>query len=273
MDRRSPPWVDISAETPAPSCFCPVEPHRPFLLAADVDGTLLGDDEGEPLLREFVRGHSNAFRLAVVTGRTLSSVNRLTAQGRLPRPDYVASSVGAELVACNDPTNALGREYAARAIEEWDLELIYALGEGAGIRRQEFPDGQPRLRAGFHWDGAIETLEAFRRRLASQPRCRVLPSARRYIDVLPFGVGKGAVVQFLQRRLGLAPERVVVAGDSGNDRDMFESGFNGVVPANALPELREAACRPWHYHSRLPAARGVIDGLCHFGFVRVAQRS
>jgi hypothetical protein len=48
---------------------------------------------------------------------------------------------------------------------------------------------------------------------------------------------------------------------------MFETGFKGILPANALNELKSAAHRPWHYRSPFPAARGVLDGLCHFGFL------
>jgi hydroxymethylpyrimidine pyrophosphatase-like HAD family hydrolase len=85
--------------------------------------------------------------------------------------------------------------------------------------------------------------------------------------VFPLEIGKGEVVHFLQRELTLEPARVVVAGDTGNDRTMFETGFQGIVPVNALAELKHAACQSWHYHSSLPAARGVLAGLVHFGFV------
>jgi sucrose-phosphate synthase len=64
----------------------------------------------------------------------------------------------------------------------------------------------------------------------------------------------------------LPPGQVVVAGGSGNDRQMFETGYQGIVPANALAELKALACDPWHYHSPHPAATGVLDGLRHFGF-------
>ena len=86
--------------------------------------------------------------------------------------------------------------------------------------------------------------------------------------MLPAPLGKGKVVQFLQQELDLDPARVVVAGDAGNDLEMFETGFQGILPVNALEELRSAACQPWHYHSPLLAGRGVIDGLLHFGFIR-----
>ena len=42
--------------------------------------------------------------------------------------------------------------------------------------------------------------------------------------------------------------------------------YKGIVPVNALNELKALARQPWHYHSPLPAGRGVLDGLRHFGF-------
>jgi hydroxymethylpyrimidine pyrophosphatase-like HAD family hydrolase len=95
----------------------------------------------------------------------------------------------------------------------------------------------------------------------------IIASYGEYIDVLPNPMGKGKAVEFLQRELGIKSERVVVAGDSGNDREMFETGFKGIVPANALDELKAVARHPWHYQSPLPAGLGVLDGLCHFGFI------
>jgi sucrose-phosphate synthase len=178
----------------------------------------------------------------------------------------VCGAVGTELFACDDPENVIGKKYAA-LVSRWDLGAIYALGEGQGIERQEFPGGQPRFQAGFYWDARPETLAAFRQRLAQRDECRIVVSYNKYIDVLPAPLGKGNAARFLQRELGLDPARVVVAGDSGNDSEMFETGFKGIVPSNAQEELKVVACRSWHYHSPLPAARGVLDGLRHFGFV------
>jgi hydroxymethylpyrimidine pyrophosphatase-like HAD family hydrolase len=83
--------------------------------------------------------------------------------------------------------------------------------------------------------------------------------------VFPEVFGKGELTRFLQRRLGVNRKRTVVAGDSGNEREMFETGFPGIIPANALDELKRTADKPWHYHSPWPSARGVVDGLRHFG--------
>ncbi|MBN1313014.1 MAG: HAD hydrolase family protein [Anaerolineae bacterium] len=250
-------------------CVRPTEPDHPFLLASDVDGTLLGDEEGALCLSVFVQRYPDSFRLALVTGRSLSSVVKLVEEGLLPCPDYICSSVGSELFDYSDPDNTIGHKYAAQVSPEWDLETIYALGEGEGIYRQEFPDGQPRFQAGFFWDGREDTLAAFRERLAGQRGYRILPSYGQYIDVFPDFVGKGWAVRFLQRELGLDAGRVVVAGDSGNDKEIFETEYKGIVPANGLDEIRAVACHPRHYRSPFPAAQGVLDGLRHFGFVEM----
>lgn len=248
--------------------FYPIRPHDPFLLAADLDGTLLGDAQGEAWLRAFALRYPGSFYLAFVTGRTLSSILELVDRERLPRPAFMCGNVGTELVDLGDPDNALGKKYVAQVPAGWDPEGIYALGEGPGVFRQEYPEGQPPFQAGFDWDGKPETLADFYRRMGHHDEYRLLPSHGMYIDVLPTPLGKGKAVQFLQQELGLDPARVVVAGDAGNDLEMFETGFQGILPANALEELRTAACQPWHYHSPLPAGRGVIDGLLHFGFIR-----
>jgi hydroxymethylpyrimidine pyrophosphatase-like HAD family hydrolase len=239
----------------------------PFLLAADVDGTLLGDAEGEARFKEFVQAHGGAFRLAVITGRYPHSVLKLVEEGRLPQPDFICGNVGTELIDCRDSTNTLGLKYAARASSEWSLEKVYTLGVGEGIWLQDFGDAQPPFQAGFFWDGKAESLEAMRQRLSDHHQYRILPSYGEYVDVLPTGFGKGETVRFLQQELGIDPGRVVVAGDSGNDAEMFQTEYQGILPANALDELVASACPPRHYRSPFPAGRGVLDGLQHFGFM------
>lgn len=239
----------------------------PFLLAADIDGTLLGDERGEAALWMLRTQDPAAFRLAYVTGRYLASARELVAAGRLPTPDYVCVNVGTEIYAWDDPGNAIGKKYAARIAPDWDLEAIYAAGVGDGVWLQDFGEDQPPFQAGFYWDGHPESLAAMCERLADHDRTRILPSYGEYIDVLPAGFGKGEAVRFLQQELNFDPQRVVVAGDSGNDAEMFTTGLRGIVPVNALDELKAAAREPWHYHSPLPAGRGVIDGLRHLGFI------
>jgi sucrose-6-phosphatase len=250
------------------SPYRPLPHPQPFLLASDIDGTLLGDETGEAWLHDLATRFRRSFKLAYITGRHRASVLQLIDENRLPRPDYICSEVGTELLDLNDPHNQLGLQYAAQVAPEWDLEQIYTLGEGPGIRRQDFPDGQPRFQAGFFWDADPQTLSAFYARLTDLEQYAIYPSSNVFIDVIPHPLGKGGVVKFLQKQLALDPARIVVAGDTGNDRQMFETGFKGIIPSNALDELKTATSQPWHYHSLLPAARGVLDGLLYFGFLK-----
>ena len=65
----------------------------------------------------------------------------------------------------------------------------------------------------------------------------------------------------------LAPERMLVAGDSGNDEEMLRGDVLSVVVANHSEELE---CL--RDHSRLlfadrPHAWGVLDGIEYFDFL------
>ena len=155
----------------------------------------------------------------------------------------------------------------ARYRTAWNLEALYTQGEGPGIRKQDFPEGQPPHQAGFFWDGKDDTLAAFHQRMTALDQYHIQASSGLYIDVLPHPLGKGYAAQFLQQELNLDPERVMVAGDTGNDQEMFTTGLKGIVPVNALDELKVLASESWHYHSAFPAGQAVIDGLRHFGFI------
>jgi len=236
------------------------------LLAADIDGTMLGDALGETLLHQFFTSQNELVMLAYVTGRHRQSVLTLIEEDRLPRPHFICSEVGTEILDMNDPSNHMGQAYADQASQGWDLQEIYDRGLGDGIRRQEFETGQPRFQAGFYWDARPESLQAFHDRLSHLEQIYIQASYNTYIDVFPISHGKGKAVRFLQEQLGLSADHVAVAGDSGNDRQMFETGFKGIVPVNALDELKFLASQSWHYHSPYPAGRGVLDGLNYFGF-------
>ena len=244
-----------------------ISPNTPFLLASDLDGTLLGDEEDERILRRFVARHHEQVTLAYITGRYRHSVLELIETGRLPRPRFICSDVGTEILDLDDPRNTIGQAYAARVHPDWDLDEIYRLGVGTGITRQEFDQGQPRFQAGFYWDTQPATLAAFKERLSGLEGLYIQTSYTTYLDVLPATLGKGSAVRFLREQLGYSTDQVVVAGDAGNDRQMFETEFRGIVPINALDELKTLARQPWHYHSPQPVARGVIDGLRYFGFI------
>ena len=88
-------------------------------------------------------------------------------------------------------------------------------------------------------------------------------SSDRDLDVLPAGIDKGAATARLAQHWQVPPQRVIVCGDTGNDRSMFEQGFRGIVVGNALPEL-QSLDSPDIYHATGSCAAGVAEGLRHW---------
>lgn len=56
--------------------------------------------------------------------------------------------------------------------------------------------------------------------------------SHRYLDFTVMEGGKYAAVTYLQKELKFTPECTLVAGDSGNDEDMFYGEEHGVITAN-----------------------------------------
>jgi Cof subfamily protein (haloacid dehalogenase superfamily) len=66
------------------------------------------------------------------------------------------------------------------------------------------------------------------------------------LDLLPPGVSKGWALERLAARLGVDRNATMAIGDNWNDADMLEWAGQGIVMANAAPELRALAkTRGW----------------------------
>lgn len=68
-----------------------------------------------------------------------------------------------------------------------------------------------------------------------------------FVNTTPRGWNKAAAVDYLAQTLGIAPEQVVVFGDSGNDLEMLSHVPHSVAVAGATDEARAAA--RWHIGS------------------------
>jgi HAD superfamily hydrolase (TIGR01484 family) len=235
-----------------------------FLLCTDLDGTVLGDPEGEARFRDWAQRLRGRVILAYVTGRNIHSVRALIAEGRLPAADYASTDVGTSLWDLGDPQNRLARHYASLADPQWPAQRIRDAGAHASTPLQG-PEGQGAFKSSFHWDGAQESLAAFQARLGWLFDQRLIVTAGQYLDVLPMCYGKGQAVRFLAAAAGVDLKRVVVAGDMENDLDMFQVGAQGIVPANALPGLIKGLEGNSAYRSPQREAHALLDGLQRLG--------
>jgi sucrose-phosphate synthase len=230
------------------------------VLVADIDGTLLGDDAA---LECFAAWHAanRRHRLVYATGRHRESLQRIIAATALPAPDAAITAVGTEI---HDQSGRRWPGWAER-FDGFEADVVrLALGAFSWLALQP-DDAQTWLKASYDArDLADAQLAEVRTALVQAGQdARIVYSARLHLDILPAAAGKGSAAGFLADAWGVPPDGVMAFGDTGNDIDLFRSGFRGTVVANALPELIDAIDDDV-YRSPLPFAAGVLDGISYW---------
>jgi Cof subfamily protein (haloacid dehalogenase superfamily) len=75
-------------------------------------------------------------------------------------------------------------------------------------------------------------------------RATVFVSKPYFLEILPFGAGKGEALEYLAReKLGVTAERVMAFGDSMNDESMIRYAGMSVAMSNSRPEILALAKR------------------------------
>lgn len=228
-----------------------------WLLVSDVDDTLAGDDRG---LSDFARDCGEVL-LVLNSSRPRASVLRTLE--RFPpglRVDGVITALGTEILLNGaDPA-----EWTA-GFKGWSRRSVDQLMERAGVsaHASEF---QTALKASFSVP-RVRWQELSREVLAIAPASRIIVSGESDFDVIPAAAGKDRAMLWLTRHLGVSLERLVVSGDSGNDLAMFDASPRAIAVGNARTELLEKADPDRTYFARGDRARGVIEGLRHWGAI------
>ena len=74
-----------------------------------------------------------------------------------------------------------------------------------------------------------------------RPRLKVTLAGQNWLDIMRADVNKGIALEFLQKRLGVAPEQCMAFGDYPNDLEMIRQAGIGYAMANSHPDLLAAA--------------------------------
>jgi sucrose-6F-phosphate phosphohydrolase len=244
--------------------------NHTWMLACDIDGTLLRDGEptsGLAELRRHLEEGPPTTRLIYATGRTYASVRALIHQGRLPPPDAVASQVGTELWL--PPWREPLRRYADHIGECWDADVARAaLRDLPGVTLQPAGFQTPYKASAFVSPVDAPAVQQAVRTVLGQEgiEARFVYSGQRFLDVLPARSGKRAAIRFLQGLWEGRPQ-VVACGDSGNDADMLaDPATLGVIVGNARDvRLEPLRLRPRVYRAAREYAAGVLEGASLFG--------
>lgn len=238
------------------------------IFSSDLDGTLAGDRDASRRFADYWTSLDAASRPLLVynSGRLIEDILAFIAEEGLPEADYLIGGVGTMMHAATVPE--IAEAYAASLDRDYDpLRIAERLQSLPDIRRQ--PERyQDALKSSWYLhDAPLERIEALEEELRAEGlSVKLVYSSGRDLDVLPGNADKGKALIWLCRELGIGLHEAVVAGDTGNDLGMFLlDGVRGIVPANALPELRRLGEeRDDVYLAERTTADGVIDGLRHW---------
>ncbi|SHJ05095.1 HAD-superfamily hydrolase, subfamily IIB [Palleronia salina] len=238
---------------------------RRFVLATDLDGTFLGgSDEDRKALYDWIEAHRDSIGLIFVTGRDPKFIGELC-DGGVPWPEYVVGDVGTTIARVENKRIA--------PIDTLEAEIAAAWGDGGDRVREALADHagltlQPtdfRYRVSFDLDP--DKLDRASIDLVHEMGYDVLISDNKYFDVLPKGISKGPSLKRLVSHLGIAPNKVLAAGDTLNDLSMLECGLPAVAVGGAEPALVERVEGLSHVHvATAVGAAGIIEAVAQFDF-------
>jgi sucrose-6F-phosphate phosphohydrolase len=238
------------------------------LVVVDLDILTNSPGEGVAALQRALAPVRRSFHLVYVSGQSLSAQLAAIADRALILPDYIVSAVGTEIHRLPGETE----------LEEWSQYVRNGFDRHAvsELLEREFPvlagqqqsaEQQGMLKASWFLENANEALlhQIHTALLTAGHSARPVYSRNLYLDIIPERAGLGMAVKFLVDSLILAPNQVFVCGDSGNDIDLFQYGFRGIVVGNASHELKRAVeLRAWFSHAY--HAAGLLEGLQHYRF-------
>ncbi len=243
------------------------------LFSADLDGTLLGDPEATERFKTAWESLPPETRPLLVynSGRLVDDLRRFVADDVLPEADYYIGGVGTQIFHVAGAR--MMAELPAHFAGGWDLAKVREIAARLpGIHPQ--PDEfQHEFKSSWFLDRAPPgALRELAERLAEAGlQAKIVYSSARDLDILPHNATKGGAISWLCGRLEIPLDAVLVAGDTGNDASMFRlPSVRGIVVENALPELLEAIVDVPAYCPRQILADGVLDGLRHYGIIRMS---
>lgn len=245
--------------------------HKNFaILAFDLDGTLLGKPDATLRFRRAWNSIPDGSRpiLCYSSGRTLSEARDLTRNSDLPAPDYLCCGVGTNIYDYRK--KSVIKEFQEIFDDGWDLERVNKIVERFPNVERQPAFNQNAHKSSWYWiDADEEEIDHLRMELEDAGLdVSVIYSKSKILDILPVHADKGYALRWLLRKLRIPNARCLVAGDTGNDGAMFSiKGVQGVVVANAQPELLQRTVNLPVFLAEEPCADGVLEGMLHYGVI------
>lgn len=241
------------------------------LLATDLDGTFIGDDEAMLTLWDALETHG--ILVAFSTGRHLRSIEDFYAEKDLTRrADACICMVGTDIYFRNNGGYQLDHTWHEIIAQDWDKAIVEEILLAIPEARMQDEEWQSLFKSSYYLEENVEErlAELHNRLEQAGVRAKVVYSASKFLDLLPVHSGKGEAVRFVAEHYGMAPENVITSGDTGNDLDMMRSElrFRSIAVGNATEELKSFRA-PHVYHAHASYAAGIQEGLEVHGWLQL----
>ncbi len=268
---------------------------KPLLLCTDLDRTLLPNGEApeSPQARSLFR-HLSArpeVSLAYVSGRHKQLVEEAIERFAIPLPDFVIGDVGTTIYTIEAGNWTPWPAWQAEIAGDWaghDHSALASLFDDLPQLRLQEAAKQNTFKLSYYVPQDCDhrqLLAAMQERLAARDINASLVWSIDdlehvgLLDVLPARATKLHAIEFLIQAHHYPYERVVYAGDSGNDLPVLASAIQSVLVANARDDVRAEAIALVEEQGRgasLYLARGdflgmngnysagILEGICHY---------
>ncbi len=236
------------------------------LLVCDIDDTLIGNRRALKELMARIKAAGPSVGFAIATARTFTDTQIALKSNRIPIPDVLITSAGAEI------------HYGHWMVQDvsWERHIHHhwdAMAIDRCIHAMPGVDRQPRQRQNSHklsyyiGPDAPAVDEVVRALRQEDLHAHVTRSRGRYMDVTPIRASKALALKYLAFKWGLDFDHILVAGGSGNDEELLRGNALSVVVGNYSEELDRLQGRARTFFAEGHYAQGVLEGVEFYNFL------
>jgi sucrose-phosphate synthase len=237
------------------------------LLVCDIDNTLTGDRAAADELAKVLEAHHDRVGFAIATGRSFESAQEVLKHYSFPTPDILITAVGSEIHYGSKDVPDKGWTHYIRRRWKPDVirEVLSAFPE-LEMQNEEGTQRRYKISYTIKEGSEIPSLMERIRTALSEARSmqHLVLSHDTYLDILPYRASKGDAIHYIAWKWGIEASRVLTAGDSGNDRDMFSNPLRSIIVANHEESLNTIRKSKRVFFATKDSAAGVLEGLRHF---------
>lgn len=242
-------------------------PQIDRLIIADIDNTVTGDDEAMHRFFDLIKNADEHIGFGIATGRRFEEVTKLIESHGMPHPEVLITSVGTEIYYGKNFT--LDKSWEKHINFRWEPGRIREVLSGVeGLFLQPQEEQSPykiSYKIDFSTAPPLQRLKKLLRE--NKLRAKVIASHNMFLDIIPPQAGSGLSIRHMAFKWGFPLEKILIAGDSGNDEEMLAGNTLGVVVGNYSPELEKLRKYPRVYFAQAHHAAGILEGIEYYQFL------